>query len=164
MTQGTRARFCPHCGVQDVDHSGMAHIEAGEYNGKEYETDGDVDAFQCHGCGAEFYVWGDAAAATRSWDDRLSLIEAGLREAGLQYTADHIKTARQELEIEVEDEPVRVRASIDAAQIQEVLDGNHVTCPKCGGGNLTRNEVGGMLYIEHHSPSCDFVQDAGRAS
>lgn len=39
-----------------------------------------------------------------TWEDLLSAVEGGLRDDGLSQTADHIKTARQQLETEDESE------------------------------------------------------------
>lgn len=49
-----KPKFCPFCGKQTIEQSGSAFVEAGEYDGRRYEAEGDADGYHCTSCGEGF--------------------------------------------------------------------------------------------------------------
>lgn len=48
--------FCPKCGGQKCEPVGSVFYEKGEFNGKQYDEEGNADEYVCQSCGAEFFV------------------------------------------------------------------------------------------------------------
>lgn len=46
--------FCPCCGKPSAIPSGSAFCEVGEWDGRQYEVEGQFDKFTCTECSAEF--------------------------------------------------------------------------------------------------------------
>lgn len=55
-----KVTFCPYCGSQEITEGVGAFLEMGDFDGKQYESEGDADGVLCLSCNGEFWVNGPA--------------------------------------------------------------------------------------------------------